>query len=280
MVSNRIVLFALMVSVVVVERAQTSAVCTPDKLILLSNCTLNSSFTHDSYFAMTIANRTLSMTVPYALHTSNTADDDDLSIKLITRRSPDRPLIRFNLKMIHCSTHGPLPWSSVEASSTLRGEFIRTTFLDDTNLVYLSSGVTYLRDLTSIDCSTRTLYRTDREQFFRLQLKIESKINDYCTNEHLCYPLNIYQCDYERQRCVCRSPLQSYLTSEHYSICIHAVNDINQCSIKNVHCLPWCQPSSSSSTLCLCPEDVSTKKYLHDERGSRRRSRMPISFSR
>jgi hypothetical protein len=230
-----------------------STACIPNKLIYLSNC---------SYFNMTIDNRTLSMTVPYSL---DKEEDDNLLTKIITRHTSKKALIRFNLNMIQCSNKNIFNWTSVESSLTLHGEFVRTTFID-TNIMYLSSGVTYLRNLTSIDCLSKTIYRTDNQQLFQINLKIESTLNDYCSEDNLCYPSNIYQCDYERHRCICRSSLQSYLTKDQHLICIHAVKTIDQCTMKNVRCLEWCH-QNSSSTMCICPRDISTQKYIYKDRG-------------
>jgi hypothetical protein len=231
--------------------------CIPNKLILLSNCSFNYLYSN-----LTIDNRTLSMTVPYSLDTN---EKDNLFIKVLTRHRTDKLLIYFNLNIIQCSNKKLFNWTSVESSSTLHGEFVRTTFLDK-NIMYLSSGITYLRNLTTIDCLTKTMYRTDNQELFEINFKIESTLNDYCSNNNLCYPLNIYQCDYQRQRCICRSPLQSYLTKDKYLICIHAVKNLNQCTMKNVRCLEWCH-QNSSSTMCICPNDLSKKKYFDNDRG-------------
>jgi hypothetical protein len=231
--------------------------CIPNKLIILSNCSFNYPYSN-----MTIDNRTLSMTIPYSLNNNN---EENLFIQIIERHISEKPFIRFNLNMIQCSGDKFFNWTSVESSSTLRGEFVRTIFTE-TNIMYLSSGITYLRNLTSIDCLTDTMYRTDNKELFQMNFKIESTLNDYCTNDNLCYPLNIYQCDYERHRCICRSPLHSYLTKDQHSICVHAVKNIDQCTMKNVRCLEWCH-LNSSTTMCVCPKDLATKKYLDDDRG-------------
>ncbi|CAF1430008.1 unnamed protein product [Adineta steineri] len=211
---------------------------------------------------MTIDNRTLSMTIPYSLN--NNHEQENLFVQILTRHISEKPFIRFNLNMIQCLENQSLNWTSVESSLTLRGEFVRTVFTD-TNIMYLSSGLTYLRNLTSIDCLTKTLYRTDKNELFQVNFKIESTLNDFCSDEHLCYPLNIYQCNHEQHRCICRSPLQSYLTKDQQLICIHAVKNIDQCTIENVRCLEWCH-LNSSSTVCTCPKDLAIKKYLNDER--------------
>ncbi|CAF0859486.1 unnamed protein product [Rotaria sordida] len=210
---------------------------------------------------MTIDNRTLSMVVPYLLHNN---EDENLFIKILARNISQKPLISFNLNIIQCLNSQLFNWTSVESSLTLRGEFVRTTFID-TNIMYLSSGITYLRNLTSIDCLTKTIYRTNHNELFKINLKIESTLNNYCSNENLCYPLNIYQCDLERHRCICRSPFQSYLTKNQQSICIHAVENIDQCTMKNLHCLEWCH-HNRSSTMCICPNKLSNKKFLDDNR--------------
>jgi len=209
-----------------------------------------------------IDNRTLSMTVPYSLDNNQ---EENLFIKILTHENSEKSLIYFNLNIIQCSNKTLFNWTSVETSSTLRGEFVRTTFFD-TNIMYLSSGITYLKNLTTIDCLTKTIYRTDNKELFEINLKIESTLNDYCSNENLCYPLNIYQCDYERQRCKCRPPLQSYLTKDKHLICLHAVKKLNQCTMKNVRCLEWCHLNSSSA-MCICPNDLSKKIYFDDNRG-------------
>ncbi|CAF4624719.1 unnamed protein product, partial [Rotaria magnacalcarata] len=79
-----------------------------------------------------------------------------------------------------CSNNEFLNWTSVESSLTLRGEFVRTTFAD-ANKIYLSSGVTYLKNLTMLDCSIKTTYRTNDDELFQIKLKIESTLNDYCS---------------------------------------------------------------------------------------------------
>ncbi len=232
--------------------------CIPNKLILLSNCSFNYLYSNQ-----TIDNRTLSMIVPYSLDNN---EEKNLFIKILTHHTSEKSLIHFNLNIIQCLNNKKIfNWTSVESSSTLRGEFVRTTFFD-TNIMYLSSGITYLRNLTAIDCLTKTIYRTDHQELFQINFKIESTLNDYCSNKNLCYPLNIYQCNYERQRCICRSPLQSYLTKDQHSICIHAVKNLDQCTINNVRCLEWCH-QNSSSTMCICPKDLSKKKYFDDHRG-------------
>jgi hypothetical protein len=241
----------------VIDGFGENTACIPNKLILLSNCSFhypNSNLTNN--------NRTLSMTVPYSL---DTYEEENLFIKVLTRHRSEKLLIHFNLNIIQCSTKKFLNWTSVESSSTLRGEFVRTTFFE-TNIMYLSSGITYLRNLTMIDCLTKTIYRTDDQELFQINFKIESTLNDDCSNENLCYPLNIYQCDYERQRCICRRPFQSYLTKDQHAICIHAVKNIDQCIMENVRCLEWCQ-QNSSSIMCICPKDLSKKKYFDDHRG-------------
>jgi len=203
------------------------------------------------------------MIVPYSLDNN---EEKNLFIKILTHHTSEKSLIHFNLNIIQCLNNKKIfNWTSVESSSTLRGEFVRTTFFD-TNIMYLSSGITYLRNLTSIDCLTKTMYRTDNQELFEINFKIESTLNDYCSNKNLCYPLNIYQCNYERQRCICRSPLQSYLTQDQHLICLYAVKNFNQCLMNNTRCLEWCH-QNSSSTMCICPKDLSKKKYFDDHRG-------------
>jgi hypothetical protein len=247
---------------VIVGRVNNSH-CIPTKFVRLSNCTFYSSISN-VYPSMTIDNRTLSMIVPnvYDQH-----EHENFSIDIIQRSSSTMsPLVRLNLNMIQCLNSRTWNWTSVEASSTINGEFIRTT-LTDRHRMYLSMGVTYLRNLTSLDCSQRIVYRTDHDDVFRVDFKLESTLNDTCSNSNRCYPLNIYQCDYERHRCTCRSPLQTYLTNNHQAICIHAVKTLDQCTMKHVRCLPWCH-RNHSSTVCLCPEQISTKKYLDNNQGN------------
>ncbi|CAF0771091.1 unnamed protein product [Rotaria sp. Silwood1] len=208
---------------------------------------------------MTTDQRTLSMIVPYLLDNN---EEENLYIKIITRNISQKPLISFNLNIIQCSNNQLFNWTSVESSLTLRGEFVRTIFTD-TNIMYLSPGITYLRNLTTIDCLTKTIYRTNHNELFQINLKIESTLNDYCSNQNLCYPLNIYQCNLEQHRCTCRSPFQSHLTKTQQSICIHAVEYMDQCTVKNIHCLEWCH-HNRSSTMCICPNDLSRKKFLDD----------------
>lgn len=231
--------------------------CTTNKLIILSNCSFKSISSN-----MTIDNRTLSMTIPYTLHK---IDDKTYPVQIITRHNSDKPLIRFNLNLIQCDVNQSLNWSSIESSSTLRGEFVRTV-LTDKNIMYLSSGITYLRNLTSLNCLTKTIYRTNDKELFQVNFKIESTLNDYCTKDNLCYPSDVYKCDFEQHRCVCRSPLQSYLTNDQHSICIHAVKNLSQCTIKHVRCLEWCH-LNRSATVCTCPKELSIKKYSNDNRG-------------
>ncbi len=232
--------------------------CIPNKLIILSNCSFNYPYSN-----MTIDNRTLSITVPHSLN--NNKYEENNYFQILKRDRFSKPLIRFNLNFIQCLNNKFFNWTSVESSSTLRGEFVRTTFLD-TNIMYLSTGITYLRNLTMINCLTKTIYRTNNQELFEINFKIESTLNDYCSNENLCYPLNIYQCDYEKHRCICRSNLESYTTNDQYSICIHPVKYLDQCPMKNIRCLEWCH-TNRSSTMCICPKDLSIKKYLDDDRG-------------
>jgi hypothetical protein len=203
------------------------------------------------------------MIVPYPL---NTDEEDNLLVTIITHNISLNPLIRFNLNMIQCSNKNLLlNWTALESSSTLHGEFLRTTFIDK-NIMYLPSGKTYLKNLTTIDCLTNTIYRTDHKQLFQLDLRIESTLNDFCSNDNSCYPGENYQCNQATHRCICRQPLQSYLIKEHYPICVQPVDTINQCTMKNKRCLPWCH-QNSSSTMCICPRDLSTKILLYDNRG-------------
>jgi hypothetical protein len=247
--------------------------CIPNKLILLSNCSFRYSHYHNysshlfnnNHHQTTNDNRTLSMIVPYLL---NQYEENDLLITILTRHISLKPLIRFNLNMIQCSNKNLLfNWTSLESSSTLHGEFLRTTYIDK-NIMYLPSGKTYLKNLTTIDCLTKTLYRTDDKQLFQLDLRIESTLNDYCLNDNSCYPVENYQCNQAIQRCVCRKSLQSYLINNQYPICIQPVQTIDQCTIKNMKCLEWCH-QNRSSTMCTCPKEISIKKLLDDNRGKR-----------
>lgn len=243
--------------------------CKPNKLILLSNCSF-----HSYYSNLTINNRTLSMIVPYSLDDNNEEEENNVFIKVLTPNQSNKSLIYFNLNLIQCSLSNEkktFQWTSVESSSTLRGEFVRTTFLDQ-NIMYLSSGITYLRNLTTIDCLTKTIYQTDKHELFEINLKIESTLNDYCSNENLCYPLNTYQCDYQKQRCICRSSLQSYLTYDQHLICLNPVKYLHQCPMNNIRCLEWCHQNSSSA-MCICPNDISKKKYFDNNRGKKSRKR-------
>ncbi|CAF2936997.1 unnamed protein product [Rotaria sp. Silwood2] len=202
------------------------------------------------------------MILPYPL---NRHEGNDLLITIISHNKSSKPFIRFNLSMIQCSYKNlSFNWTSLESSSTLRGEFVRTTFIDK-NIMYLPSGKTYLKNLTTIDCSTKTLYRTDHKQLFKLDLHIESTLNDYCSNDNSCYPYENYQCEQTKHRCICRQPLQSYLIQNQYPICIHVVHTMDQCTMKNFRCLEWCH-QNSSSTMCTCPKNISTKILLDNNR--------------
>ena len=260
-----------MIIIVVVVKFGENTTCTPNKLVLLSNC----SFHHYSHFhdytsywfnsQTTNDNHTLSMIVPYPL---NKNKENNLSTTIITHRGSLKPLIRFNLNIIQCSNKNLLlNWTSIESSSTLNGEFVRTKLLD-TNIMYLSSGRTYLKNLTTIDCSTKTLYRTDHKQIFKLDLRIQSTLNDYCSYDNSCYPLENYQCNQTQHRCICRKPLQSYSIHDQYPICIQVVEYMDQCTMKNIQCLEWCH-QNSSSTMCTCPDHSLKKRSLDDDRGNR-----------
>lgn len=259
-----------MIIIVVVKFGETMN-CIPNKLILLSNC----SFRYTHYYnyssssthllknkTTTNDNRTLSMIVSYPL---NIYDEENSLITIITNKKSLKPLIRFNLNIIQCTEKNlTFNWTSLESSSTLRGEFVRTSSIDK-NIMYVSSGKTYLKNLTTIDCLTKTLYRTDSKQLFQLNLRIESTLNDYCLNDNSCYPYENYQCNQIKNRCICRKPFQSYLIKEQYPICLQAVQTIDQCSVENLRCLEWCH-ENSSSTMCLCPKEFSTKKFLYNNR--------------
>ncbi len=263
MLSNRQFHFYLMIIIVVVfvRLGENINSCIPNKLILLSNC----SFHYHNYssYLTTNENRTLSMIVQYPL---NTNEEENLLITILTSKKSLKPLIRFNLNMIQCSMKSlALNWTSVESSSTLRGEFVRTNHIEK-NMMYLSSGKTYLKNLTTIDCLTKTFYQTDPQQLFELDFKIESTLNDYCSNDYSCYPRENYQCNQAKNRCHCRKPFQSYLINDQYPICLQAVQTIDQCTTENMRCLQWCH-RNSSSTMCLCPKELSIKKFSDDNRG-------------
>lgn len=255
-----------MIIIVVVKFGETMT-CIPNKLILLSNCSFRYSHyhnysSHSSNNQTTNDNRTLSMIVPYPL---NKNEEENLLITVLTRKKSLKPLIRFNLNMIQCTNKNILfNWTTLESSSTLRGEFVRTSSIEK-NIMYFSSGKTYLKNLTTIDCTTKTLYRTDSRQLFQLDLRIESTLNDYCLNDNSCYPMENYQCNKEKNRCICRQPFQSYLIKDQYPICLQAVQTIDQCSMENMRCLEWCH-ENSSSTMCLCPKELTEKKFLYNNR--------------
>lgn len=247
--------FLLSLHLLLVQSFDSASTCSPKKLILLSNCTL-----HLPSSSFSAENRTLSITVP------NTLENEKNFIQLIRRRTSSIPIIRFNLTLIQCSNQRHWNWNSVEASSTLRGEFIRTTLIEP-NQMYLSLGVTYLRNLTSIDCTKKIVYRTSTDQIFRLDLKSESTLNDSCSEENPCSPTDIYQCDRKSQRCICRPPFESYFSTDQPGICLQAVQRIDQCQFDHQRCLPWCNPNNSLSQ-CLCPEKISSKKLRSDNRGN------------
>ncbi len=257
-----------MIIIVVVVRFGETISCIPNKLILLSNCSFRYSHYHNYSSHLfnnktTNDNRTLSMIVPYPL---NINEEENLLITILTHKKSLKPLIRFNLNMIQCSNKNLVfNWTSLESSSTLHGEFVRTSYIEK-NIMYLPSGKTFLKNLTTIDCLTKTLYRTDSKQLFQLNLRIESTVNDYCLNDNSCYPIENYQCNQSKNRCNCRKPLQSYLIKNQYPICLQAVQTIDQCSIENNRCLEWCH-ENSSSIKCLCPKELLIKKFLDNNRG-------------
>ena len=48
---------------------------------------------------------------------------------------------------------------------------------------------------------------------------------------------------------------------------LHAISEtIEQCTMENMRCFEWCH-QNSSSTMCLCPKELLTKKFLYDNRG-------------
>lgn len=234
-----------LILVLIVEYGQTKS-CNPTRIILLSNCSFQLTTKSD--------NRSLTMIVPYALNRTEKNSHDFLSLFL--RSKPYKPLIRLNLNFLQCSTNNKqlFQWTSLESSSTLRGEFLRTTHIEH-NLMYLPAGRIFLKNLTTIDCSSRTLYRTDDQQIFEFDFKIESTLNDFCLNDYSCYPNHIYRCDQTKQRCTCRQTFQSFLIHEQYPICVQTSD---QCSNKSIRCIEWCQ-LNSSSPMCLCPNEYSKK---------------------
>lgn len=262
-----------MIIIIVVIRFGENTTCTPNKLIFLSNCSFHYSYYHNPTFHIlnnltTNDKKSLSMMLSYSL---NRINDDNLSMTIIKNNRSTKPLIRFNLNQIECLNKSlSLKWTSLESSSTLNGEFLRTTFIDKT-IMYLPLGKTYLKNLTAIDCSTKIAYRTDSKQLFKLDLNVESTLNDHCTSNNACHPYDTYQCDQIKQRCVCRQPLQSYLIEDQYPICLHIVHNLNQCTMQNVRCLEWCHENSSSK-MCTCPKNLARKIYLEDDRGNRHES--------
>ena len=240
--------------------------CTPNKWVLLSNCSFR--YTDHRNETTTIDQRRLSMVVPYAL---NETEEEDLLISIMTHRLSSKPLIRLNLNLIECANY-PLHmhWTSLESSSTITGEFVRTTLIDR-NIMYLPAGITYLKNFSTLDCSSQTLYRTDDQQVFQLDLRIESTLNDYCSNDQSCFPRETYRCHSDHRRCVCREPFQSYRIKDEYPICIHAVPTMDQCTMKHVRCFEWCQMNSSSA-MCICPEELATKRISAEDRGRVTRS--------
>jgi hypothetical protein len=271
MLSNRTLLLQFMiVIVVVVAGLGDPPSCTPNRLVLLSHC----SFRHSSPVSFTNQTtndkRTLSMIVPYSF---NRNDEDDLLVTIITH---NKSLIQLNLNFIQCESKSSLlNWTSLESSSALHGEFLRTSLIHR-NSMYLPSGKVYLKNLSTVDCKTNTIYRTDRDQLFQLDLRVESTLDDYCSADTACYPEETYQCDQNQQRCICRQPFQPYLIKERYSICVQAVDTMEQCLTSSQRCLPWCQQNSSSS-MCLCPKEFAVKRLAYDHRGKNRRR---IGFSR
>ena len=251
--------------VILGSTSEESLSCTPNKWILLSNCSFRYAF-HGNETTTTIDQRRLSMVVPYAL---NETEEEDLLISIKTHRLASKPLIRLNLNLIECANYpAHMHWTSLESSSTITGEFVRTTLIEN-RIMYLPAGITYLKNFTTLDCSSQTLYRTDEQQVFQLDLRIESTLNDFCSHEHSCYPRETYQCHSDRQRCACREPFQSYRIKDQYPICIHAVPTLDQCTGKHVRCFEWCHVNSSAP-MCLCPEDLATKKISVDDRGTAR----------
>lgn len=265
--SNRrlLVSFMFMINIiilVVVRFGASTRTCLPNKFIHLSNCSFRHLLHSSSSYLMTNDNRTLTMIVPYSLHSH---DEEHALITIFTSKKSFKPLIRFHLNIIQCTEKKvTFNWTSLESSSTSRGEFVRTSHIDG-NLMYLSSGKTYLKNLTSLDCSSKTIYQTDVEQLFELDLKIESTSKDFCTSDQSCYPHENYQCHSGQHRCHCRKPFQTYSIRDQYPICLQAVQTMDQCMTDKSRCLEWCR-QNSSSTMCLCPAEISTKKFSADQR--------------
>ncbi|CAF1683277.1 unnamed protein product, partial [Adineta ricciae] len=251
MLSDRVLLFLYLMIIIVVDSGD-SLPCTPTKQVLLSNCSIQ-----PSQNSTTNDNRTLTMIIPYSL---NRQHQDEYLVTILTQ---NKSFIRLNLNLIQCENKSStLNWTSLESSSTLNGEFLRTSSINK-NTMYLPSGKIYLRNLSTIDCSTNTIYRTDANQFFQLDLRIESTLNDYCLDDTSCYPHDTYQCDPIEQRCICRQPFQPYSIKEHYTICIQAAETVEQCPRQTQRCLPWCH-ENSSSLMCVCPEDLARKKFSYN----------------
>ncbi|UJR09129.1 hypothetical protein I4U23_013376 [Adineta vaga] len=248
----------IIVVVVVVDFGDNTS-CTPAKQILLSNCSFQHSQNSLLMNKTTNDNRTLTMIIPYSLDRNQ---QDDFFVTILTK---NQSFIRLNLNFIQCEKKSSLlNWTSLESSSTLQGEFLRVSSIHQSTM-YLPSGKIYLRNLSTIDCSTKTIYRTDPNQLFQLDLRIESTLNDYCLDDTSCYPQDTYQCDPIEQHCICRQPFQPYLIKEHHSICIQAVDILDRCPRNNQRCLPWCH-ENSSSTVCLCPKNFAIKKFSYDHR--------------
>ena len=205
------------------------------------------------------------MIVPYAL---NASEENHLLISILRHPHSFQPLIQLNLNLIQCnqsSFNASIHWTSLESSSTLTGEFVRTNRIVN-NRMYLPAGQTYLRNMTMIDCSTKTIYQSDVKEIFQLDLRIESTLNDSCQTDEQCYPHETYRCDINERRCTCRDSYQSYQIENHLSICIEAVETMADCQQTHVRCFPWCRGNNASS-LCACPENLSEKILSADQRG-------------
>jgi hypothetical protein len=252
-------LFVVIVAIALAQ-SQSNMTCVAERVRFLSQCSFRSiPPSNDS----TVEWPTLSMIVPYPL---NPSEEDDLLVSMITHPRSSRPLIRLNLNLIECANAPPaLTWTSLAFSSTLTGEFVRSNAIDK-NLMYLPAGVTYLKNFSTIDCSSKTAYRTDDRLVFQLDLRFESTLNDTCFNDEMCYPREAYHCHAQRRRCSCREPFQSYRLQDRYPVCIHAVPSLDQCATSHVRCFEWCH-SNASTDLCLCPDLLAEKKYSADHRG-------------
>lgn len=259
MLFNQLLRFSLL-AIAVGFGLGDSTNCVPTKSVLLKNC----SFIQDERTEQnSFDRRQLSMIVPYAL---NKSEENQLLISILRRQVSSKALIRLNLNLIRCSNidRQEIFWFSYEFSSTITGEFVRTNVVDR-NQVYLPPGTTYLKNLTSVDCKSKTVYRTDDREIFRLDLRLESTLNDHCFDDQTCSPMETYRCDSIQQRCVCREPFESYLIDEYHPICIQAASSIDQCQTKQVRCFQWCHLNQTSSE-CFCPQKLAIRRFIDEQR--------------